>query len=75
VTRFLALDEEVATADWNCRKNTYDEGMQEIAPLLEKFESAHGDQIEADAQRWQDIEREARDVGWSPGTGGVETSG
>jgi hypothetical protein len=73
-TRFMALDREVATADWNCRKGFYDEAMTDVAPLLETFESTHESQIGASEQHWQHVEQQAVRLGWDPRTGRVSAS-
>ena len=71
-TRFVALDREVTTADWNCRKVFYDEALTDLAPLLDTFESTHRSQIKASELHWQHTEQQAVRLGWDPKTGRVD---
>jgi hypothetical protein len=69
--RFVTLDTEIATADWNCRKGVYDEGIALMAPLLERFESAHKAEIRTSELGWRHVEQQAVSLGWNPDTGVV----
>lgn len=63
---FLQLEQPLVDADWACRSAHYDEALALLQPIVADFEASHGAEIDALIQHWQNVEREAAALGWSP---------
>jgi hypothetical protein len=61
----LQVEGTVVQADWSCRKSTYEEGIEKLAPLIKDFETRHAQEIRQAQQGWQDIEDRAAKLGYS----------
>lgn len=66
-SQYLELESAALSADATCRTEKYQEGLALLAPLLDKFESAHADEIARVDASWQSTVREASEVGFNPG--------
>jgi hypothetical protein len=63
---FLARERESLTADATCRSAQYQDGIQAIAPLLDRFESEHARDLEEADAHWSSVVTEARAKGFQP---------
>lgn len=63
---FLQLQADFNDADWACRESHHDKTLELLGPKLAEFEDDHHEAIEELEAHWAEVEREARDLGWTP---------
>lgn len=64
--RALDMEAVVVTALWRCHEDSYEEAMQRLLKESERFALDHAEQIQQAADKWAEVERVARTMGWTP---------
>jgi hypothetical protein len=63
---YLSLEKRALEADVTCRETKYHEGLHKLAPLLDEYESEHGDQITEIREGWNQVVSRAEKQGFDP---------
>lgn len=64
--RFLEFEQEVLTADYDCRAPKYVQVMGELDAPLEQFETTNQTEIARLQEEWEQVAAEAEHQGWTP---------
>ncbi len=63
--QFLAYEQEVLDADYDCRVENFVKVMAAIEAPLDDFERSNADELSALQSKWEQISTEAQQFGWS----------
>ena len=64
---YLQRERQALAADNRCRRDRYEQGLRELAPLLDDFEAANRAAISATDRAWDATVAEATEAGFQPG--------